>query len=211
MTIQNGQLIIDLTGSLITLLILGFWAGLGWFQGFRYIVTIAGAVTLGYLLTVRADAIVNFVNGLYSFLIRFFNFISPNLASLFPPPDIIPNNAQAPLLLRVIVFFIFLAIGIGWKGPWETRLPGWSGFQQMRLLGGLTGFYTGVLFISALATFWQAGAVFVNFPETLAIILGSLPTMTGIIPVFLASFIFLMIIVSFSLFLRGLSAPAPKK
>jgi hypothetical protein len=212
MRIVDGQLIIDLTGSLITLVILAAWTGLGWSRGFRYMVTIAGAVTLGYLLTVQADTIVRFVNGLYSFVIRFFNFISPSLASIFPPPNIIPDNAQAPLLLRVIVFFIFLAIGIGWKGPWEgAPLKGFSGFQQMRMLGAFTGFYTGVLFISALATFWQEGAVFVNFPATLALILGSLPTLTGIVPVFLAAFIFLMLIVSFNLFLRGLSAPAAGK
>jgi len=211
MTIENGRIIIDLTGSLLTLAILGFWTWLGWFNGFRYIVTIAIFVTLGYLLTVRADVIVSFVNGIYSFFIRFFNFISPNLASIFPPPPIIPENAEAPLLLRVIVFFLLLAIGIGWKGPWETRLPGWQGFQQMRLLGAFTGFYIGVLIISAIATFWQAGSQYVNFSDNLQLILNGLPTLTNIIPVFLAAFIFLMIIVAFNLFLRGLSAPAGKK
>jgi hypothetical protein len=211
MSIENGRLIIDLTGSLLTLLIIGIWVWLGWFQGFRYIVTIALFVTLGYLLTVRADVIVSFVNGLYSFIIRFFNFISPNLASIFPSPPIIPENAEAPLLLRVIVFFLLLAIGVGWKGPWETRLPGWSGFQQMRLLGAFTGFYIGVLFVSAIATFWQAGSPFVNFSDNLAIMLNSLPTLTNIIPVFLAAFIFLMIIVSLNLFLRGLPPPQGKK
>jgi hypothetical protein len=211
MTIENGRIIIDLTGSLLTLAILAFWTWLGWFNGFRYIVTIAIFVTLGYLLTVRADVIVSFVNGIYSFFIRFFNFISPNLASIFPPPPIIPENAEAPLLLRVIVFFLLLAIGIGWKGPWETRLPGWQGFQQMRLLGAFTGFYIGVLIISAIATFWQAGSQYVNFSDNLQLILNGLPTLTNIIPVFLAAFIFLMIIVAFNLFLRGLSAPAGKK
>jgi len=211
MTIENGRVIIDLTGSVLTLAILGFWTWLGWFNGFRYIVTIAIFVTLGYLLTVRADVIVSFVNGIYSFFIRFFNFISPNLASIFPPPPIIPENAEAPLLLRVIVFFLLLAIGIGWKGPWETRLPGWQGFQQMRLLGAFTGFYIGLLIISAMATFWQAGSPYVNFSDNLVLILNGLPTLTNIIPVFLAAFIFLMIIVAFNLFLRGLSAPAGKK
>jgi hypothetical protein len=211
MRLENGQLIIDLAGSFVTLAILTFWTLLGWYQGFRYIVTIAIFVTLGYLLTVRADVIVNFVNGLYSFIIRFFNFLSPNLASIFPPPPIIPENAEAPLLLRVIVFFLFLAIGVGWKGPWESRLPGWSGFQQMRLLGAFTGFYIGVLFVSALATFWQAGSPYVNFPDNLSILLSGLPTLANIIPVFLAAFIFLMIIVSLNLFLRGLSAPQGKK
>ncbi|HEX9369465.1 MAG TPA: hypothetical protein VF897_00590 [Roseiflexaceae bacterium] len=211
MRVVDGQLIIDLTGSLITITIIGFWTILGWYQGFRYIVTIALFVTLGYLLTVQADAIVNFVNGFYGFLIRFFNFLSPNFASIFPPAPIIPDNVQAPLLLRVIVFFLFLAIGIGWRGPWETRLPGWVGNRQMRLLGAFTGFYIGVLFVSALATFWQAGSQFVTFPDALAVILSGLPTLTGIVPVFLAAFIFLMVIVSFSLFLRGLSAPAAGK
>ena len=211
MTLENGRLIIDLTGSLLTLGILGFWTWLGWFQGFRYIVTIALFVTLGYLLTVRADVIVSFVNGIYSFIIRFFNFISPNLASIFPPPPIIPENAEAPLLLRVIVFFLLLAIGVGWKGPWETRLPGWQGFQQMRLLGAFTGFYIGALIISAIAVFWQAASPYVNFSENMQLILNGLPTLTNIIPVFLAAFIFLIIIVSFNLFLRGLSTPAGKK
>ena len=211
MTIENGRLIIDLTGSLLTLAILAFWTWLGWFNGFRYIVTIAIFVTLGYLLTVRADVIVNFVNAIYSFIIRFFNFISPNLASIFPPPPIIPENAEAPLLLRVVVFFLLLAIGIGWKGPWETRLPGWQGFHQMRLLGAFTGLYVGVLITSALATFWQAGSSYLNFSDNLTILLNSLPTFANIIPVFLASFIFLMIIVSFNLFLRGLATPAGRK
>ena len=211
MTLENGRLIIDLTGSLLTLAILGVWVWVGWFQGFRYIVTIAIFVTLGYLLTVRADVIVGFVNGIYSFIVRFFNFLSPNLAVIFPDPPIIPENAEAPLLLRVIVFFLLLAIGVGWKGPWETRLPGWQGFQQMRLLGAFTGFYIGLLVVSAIATFWQAGSPYVSFSENLAIILNSLPTLTNIIPVFLAAFIFLMIIVSFNLFLRGLSAPAGRK
>ena len=211
MTLENGRLIIDLTGSLLTLGILGFWTWLGWFQGFRYIVTIALFVTLGYLLTVRADVIVSFVNGIYSFIIRFFNFISPNLASIFPPPPIIPENAEAPLLLRVIVFFLLLAIGVGWKGPWETRLPGWQGFQQMRLLGAFTGFYIGALMISAIAVFWQAASPYVNFSENMQLILNGLPTLTNIIPVFLAAFIFLIIIVSFNLFLRGLSTQPGKK
>jgi hypothetical protein len=209
MTLENGRLIIDLTGSLLTLLIIGFWVVVGWNQGFRYIVTIALFVTLGYLLTVRADVIVGFVNGIYSFVIRFFNFISPNLAVIFPSSPIIPENAEAPLLLRVIVFFLLLAIGVGWKGPWEFRLPGWQGFQQMRLLGAFTGFYIGVLFVSAIATFWEAGSPYVSFSDNLAVILNSLPTLTNIIPVFLAAFIFLMIIVSLNLFLRGLPPPPP--
>jgi hypothetical protein len=211
MTLENGRLIIDLTGSLLTLLIIGFWVVLGWSEGFRYIVTIAIFVTLGYLLTVRADVIVGFVNAIYSFFIRFFNFISPNLAIIFPSPPIIPENAEAPLLLRVIVFFLLLAVGVGWKGPWETRLPGWQGNQQMRLLGAFTGFYIGILMVSAIATFWQAGSPYVSFSDNLAVILNSLPTLSNIIPVFLAAFIFLMIIVSFNLFLRGLSAPAGRK
>src|SRR4051812_27407325 len=211
MTLENGRLIIDLTGSLLTLLIIGFWVAVGWNQGFRFIVTIAIFVTLGYLLTVRADVIVSFVNGIYSFFIRFFNFISPNLASIFPAPPIIPENAEAPLLLRVIVFILLLTIGIGWKAPWETRLPGWQGFQQMRLLGAFTGFYTGVLIVSAIATFWAAGSPYVSFSENLTLMLNSLPTMINIIPVFLAAFIFLMIIVAFNLFLRGLSSPSGKK
>jgi hypothetical protein len=210
MRLENGQLIIDLAGSFITLVILTFWTVLGWYQGFRYIVTIALFVTLGYLLTVRADVIVGFVNGFYSFIVRFFDFLSPRLASIFPPPPIIPENVEAPLLLRVIVFFLCLAIGIGWKGPWETQLPGWLGQRQMRLLGAFTGFYIGILFVSAIATFWQAASPYVNFSDNLSIILSSLPTLTNIIPVFLAAFIFLMIIVSFNLFLRGLSAQGRK-
>jgi len=94
---------------------------------------------------------------------------------------------------------------------WATRLPGWQGFQQMRLLGAFTGFYIGLLIISAMATFWQAGSPYVNFSDNLVLILNGLPTLTNIIPVFLAAFLFLMIIVAFNLFLRGISAPAVKK
>lgn len=211
MTIEGGRIIIDLTGSLLTILILGFWTGLGWSQGFRYILTIAIFVTLGYLLTVRADVIVDFVNGLYSFMIRFFNFVSPNFASIFPPTPIIPPNAEAPLLLRVVVFILLLAIGIGWKGPWETTLRGWQGFQQQRILGALTGLYVGLLIISATAVFWQAAAPLVNFGDTLTAMLNSLDTFENIVPVFLASFLFLLMIVGFVTFLRGLQAPAARK
>ena len=106
-------------------------------------------MTLGYLLTVRADVIVSFVNGIYSFFIRFFNFISPNLASYLPASPIIPENAEAPLLLRVIVFFLY------WRSAWAGKAPGrhdcraGRATQQMRLLGAFTGFYIGVLFVSA--------------------------------------------------------------
>ncbi|MEN9936261.1 MAG: hypothetical protein RLZZ387_2840 [Chloroflexota bacterium] len=213
MRLENGQLIIDLTGSLLTFLLLGFWTALGWSRGFRYILTIAMFTTLGYLLTVRADVIVTLVNGLYGFIVRFFNFISPTLTAILPPTPIIPANAEAPLLLRVVVFIILLAVGVGWKGPWEgTPLSGWSGGnRQLRLLGGLTGLYTGILVVSAVAVFWAAGRGFVEFPPTLSAMLNSLPTFGATIPVFLASFIFLLMIVSLSVFVRGLQAPAGKK
>ncbi len=212
MTIQNGQIVIDLTGSLVTVLILGFWTALGWYNGFRYILTTALFVTFGYLLTVRSDVIVNFVNGFYGFFIRFSNFLSPSLAAIFPDPPIIPPNAQAPLLLRVVVFIIFLVIGIGWKGPWETVLVGWQGFRQMRLLGALTGLYIGFLTISATAIFWQAGAQFIAQPNnTLALILNSLSTYSNIIPVLLASFLFLLLIAGTIAFFRGLRVAGAKR
>jgi hypothetical protein len=211
MRLENGQLIIDLTGSLVTLLILTFWTALGWSRGFRYILTIAMFTTLGYLLTVRADVIVSLVNGLYGFIIRFFNFISPVIAGIFPPAPIVPANAEAPLLLRVVVFVVLLAVGVGWKGPWEgDPMKGWSGGnRQLRLLGGLTGLYTGVLLISAIATFWAAGRGLVTFPPSLTVILNSLPAFTTTIPVFLASFMFLLLIVGLSVFLNGLRPAAP--
>lgn len=212
MTIENGQIIIDLTGSLVTVLILAFWTTLGWYNGFRYILTTAIFVTLGYLLTVRSDVIVNFVNGFYNFFIRFFNFLSPNLAAIFPAPPIIPTNAQAPLLLRVIVFVIFLVIGIGWTGPWETVLPGWQGARQMRLLGALTGLYIGFLTISATAIFWQSGSQFIAQPNsTLALILNSLSTYSNIIPVLLAAFLFLLLIAGTITFFRGLRVAGARK
>jgi hypothetical protein len=208
MRLENGLLIIDLTGSLVTLLILTFWTALGWTRGFRYILTIALFTTLGYLLSVRADVIVNLVNGLYSFIVRFFNFISPTIAVIFPAPPIVPTNAEAPLLLRVVVFVILVAVGVGWKGPWEgTPLTGWGDpkLRQLRILGALTGLYTGILIVSAIAVFWSSGRGFVSFPPSLTVVLNSLPTFNATIPVFLASFIFLLLIVSLSVFMRGLA------
>ncbi|MFO7166480.1 MAG: hypothetical protein DIU80_000480 [Chloroflexota bacterium] len=209
MRLENGLLIIDLTGSLVTLLILTFWTALGWTRGFRYILTIALFTTLGYLLSVRADVIVSLVNGLYSFIVRFFNFISPVIAGILPAPPIVPANAEAPLLLRVVVFVIMVAVGIGWTGPWEGQpMRGWSGSRQLRLLGGLTGLYSGILIISATAVFWAAGRGLVSFPPSLTVILNSLPTFAATIPVFLAAFIFLLLIVSLSVFLNGLRPAA---
>ena len=124
-------------------------------------------MTLGYLLTVRADVIVQLCQRGLQLHHPDFQLYQPQSGWYFPTPPIIPENAEAPLLLRVIVFFLLLAIGIGWKGPWETKLPGWQGHQQMRLLGAFTGFYIGALIISAIAVFWQAASPYVNFSQNL--------------------------------------------
>lgn len=197
MRIENGLLIIDLTGSLVPSIIFIVWMALGWSRGFRWIVTIAGAITLGYLLTVQnGGIIVNLVNGIYDFFLRFINFISPSIAALFPPPPVITANAQAPLLLRILIFFVLLIIGISYTGPWEGKpLSGWNGYRPMRLLGLATGFYIALLMISAIASFWNEGRDFVTFPSLLTLILNSFQTYQSVISVFLVAFIGLLILI----------------
>ncbi|HMP38780.1 MAG TPA: hypothetical protein PKA05_00210, partial [Roseiflexaceae bacterium] len=194
MRFENGQIIIDLTGSLVSTLIFAGWMLFGWARGFRYIVTIAGGLTLGYLLTVQGGGVVvNFVNAFYGFFLRFLGFISAGLVDVLPPSPIIPATQQAPLLLRVLVFTLLFAVGISYTGPWEGGgLRGFAGNRQLRLLGAFAGFYSALLLVNALAIFWAEGRQFVEFPEPLMIALNSLNPNIEIVSVFLVAFLGLL-------------------
>jgi hypothetical protein len=210
MSIVDGRIIIDIPLTVISLSILLAFTAWGWSRGYRYMVTIALAVTLGYLVTVQANSIVQIVNALYAFMIRLLSILVPPVANIFPPPPIIPDNQEAPWLLRVLAFYVLFFVGIGWKGPWETQVL--RGFavdpktRQLRLLGALTGFYVGILFTSAAATFWEQSSVDVqdSVPGWLAVTLASLPTYSSVITVFIAAFGLLLAITLFLQFVRSL-------
>lgn len=212
MSIQGGQIIISLPISIITIAIIAGFTVWGWSRGYRYMLTIALAVTIGYWVTVQASSIVGIVNALYAFFRRFFEILSPPVANLFPPGEIIPADSQAPLLLRVLTFYLLFAIGVAWKGPWEgSPLKGFQGgSQQLRLLGALSGFYTGILFTGATAQFWREASVFVrnSLPGGVSAVLDSLNTFDTVTIVFIVAFMILLGITLFLQFLRSLQASA---
>lgn len=190
---------IDLSGSFVTYLILLVLGVLGWIWGFRYIVSMAVFTTVAYLLTVQSgNFIVGLINRTYSNMPKLVAFATGgDTASVAPLGPIIPENLEAPLLLRVLVFVALLAIGIGYSFPWEGGKPlgGWGGKRPLRIMGALTGLYTAVLLISALATFWNDLARAVNVPPLLATALGSLPTWSGIVPSTIAAFVITLLVV----------------
>jgi hypothetical protein len=189
---------IDLGSAFLSNAILLVLAIIGFSRGFRYMVSIALFTTVGYLLTVQGgNYIVGLINRIWSSLPRLFAFVTGgNAGSVDPLPPIIPDNLEAPLLLRVLVFVALLAVGIGYAWPWEGKpLSGFQGARQMRVLGGLTGLYIGVLIVSALATFWaQASGVWQASP-TLSRALAGLPNYTAIVPSVIAAFFVLLAII----------------
>ncbi|HWQ15792.1 MAG TPA: hypothetical protein VNL77_23525 [Roseiflexaceae bacterium] len=187
---------IDLGSAFVTNLILLVLAIFGFSRGFRYMVSIALFTTIGYLLTVQGgNYIVGLINRIWSSLPRLFALLTGG-GGAEPLPPIIPDNLQAPLLLRVLVFLGLLAVGIGYAWPWEGKpLAGFQGFRQLRVLGALTGLYIGVLLISALATFWsQASAVWEASP-LLERALSGLPNYAGVVPSAIAAFFVLLVVV----------------
>lgn len=191
---------IDLGSTIVTYAILIGLAAYGFSRGFRYMLSIAIFETIGYLLTVQSgNFIVGLVNRFYSNLPKLFAFLlgrDPSTIDALGP--LIPDNFQAPLLLRVLVFIALLAVGIGYAWPWEGKpLTGFdfNKDRQLRLLGGLAGLYIAVLGISAAATFWAEASQSVNPPPLLATALSGLPDFLPIIPSVIASFGILLVII----------------
>ncbi|MCS6840722.1 MAG: hypothetical protein NZ699_14335 [Roseiflexus sp.] len=190
---------IDLSGPFVTYLIFALLGILGWVQGFRYIVSLGLMTTLAYLIAVQGgDFIVGLINRTYSNLPRLAAFLTGgDTTGVAPLGPIIPENLEAPLLLRVLVFVALVAIGIGYTFPWKGKpLSGWGGNRPLRILGALTGLYTAVLLTSAAAIFWREFAPTAAVPDMLATALNSLPTWTGIIPSTITAFVITLLVVT---------------
>jgi hypothetical protein len=215
MTTDNGLIIINLGSSIVTYTILIVLAALGWRHGFRYMLSIALFITIGYLLTVQGgNFVVGLVNRFYSNGPKLFAFAlgrDPSTVEALPP--LIPDNFQAPLLLRVLVFLSLLAVGIGYAWPWETKLAPGQKAQAMRILGLLTGLYIGVLGISAIKTFWIDAPESLNQGGLISTTLNGLPDFAGIVPSVIGAFFILLIVIiilRFDRIFRPDPAPARK-
>lgn len=189
---------IDLGSAFVTNAVLITLAALGFSRGFRYMVSIGLFTTIGYILTVQGgNYIVGLINRIWGSLPRLFALLTGG-GSAEPLPPIIPDNLEAPLLLRVLVFIALVAVGIGYAWPWEGKPIGtnWAQFRQMRILGLLTGLYIGVLSISALSTFWsQAAGVWQPESPLLRQVLVGLPNFGAIVPAVIAAFFVLIAII----------------
>jgi hypothetical protein len=192
---------IDLGSTFVTNLILLGLAFIGFSRGFRYMVSIALFTTIGYLLTVQGgNYIVGLINRIWSSLPRLLAFVTAqNPSAVDPLPAIIPDNLQAPLLLRVLVFIALLAVGIGYAWPWEGKpLVGFDFSPKdrpLRVLGLLTGLYVAVLLISAIAVFYAQGGALVAFSPAIDRALGGLPNYTAVVPSVIAAFFVLLVII----------------
>jgi len=190
---------IDLSGPFVTYSILAALGIFGWVWGFRYIVSLGLLTTIAYLVSVQGgNFIVDLINRTYSNLPRLAVFLTGgSTADVAPLGPIIPENLEAPLLLRVLLFIALVAIGIGYSFPWEGKpLGGWGGKRPLRILGALTGLYTAVLLTSAVSIFWREFAPTVEVSPTLATALNSLPTWTSIIPSTITAFVITLLIVT---------------
>lgn len=215
MSIDNGSIIINFGSSIVTYAILIALGALGWRNGFRYMLSIAIFITIGYLLTVQGgDYVVGLLNRFYSNGPKLFAFaLGRDPASIEALPPLIPNNFQAPLLLRVLVFGALLAVGYGYAWPWETVLKPSDKAQSMRILGLLTGLYIAVLGISAIAVFWAAAPESLNRPNLLTSALNGLPNYQPIVPSVIGAFLILLIVIillRFDRIFRPDGAPAKK-
>jgi hypothetical protein len=215
MTTDNGLIIINLGSSIVTYTVLIVLAALGWRHGFRYMLSIALFITIGYLLTVQGgNFVVGLVNRFYSNGPKLFAFAlgrDPSTVDALPP--LIPDNFQAPLLLRVLVFLALLAVGIGYAWPWETKLAPGQKAQSMRILGLLTGLYIGVLGISAIKTFWIDAPESLNQGGLISTTLNGLPDFAGIVPSVIGAFFILIVVIiilRFDRIFRPDAAPARK-
>jgi hypothetical protein len=178
-------------------LLIGFGL-LGWVRGFRYMVSIAIFLTIGYTLAVQGGGfIVGLVNRFWTQLPRLFGFLlgrSP--AEIDPFDPLIPDNFEAPLLFRLLVFIALLLVGIVKAWPWEGKpLTGFKGGSQpMRILGAASGVYIGVLGVSAVSIFWNELGRSLDLPEPLLVALNGLPTYADIMPSVIGAFLVLIII-----------------
>jgi hypothetical protein len=216
MSTDNGLIIINLGSSIVTYTILIALVVAGWQRGFRYMLSIALFMTIGYLLTVQGgDFVVGLVNRFYSNGPKLFAFaLGRDPASALALPPLIPDNFQAPLLLRVLVFIALLAVGIGYAWPWEATLKPTDKAQTMRILGLLIGLYIGVLGISAISTFWEAAPESLNRPGLVTSALNGLPNYAPIIPSVIGAFFILLIVIillRFDRVFRPDPPPAAKK
>jgi len=214
MTTDNGLIIINLGSSIVTYTILIILAALGWRHGFRYMLSIAIFITIGYLLTVQGgNFVVGLVNRFYSNGPKLFAFAlgrDPSTVDALPP--LIPDNFQAPLLLRVLVFLALLAVGIGYAWPWETKLAPGQKAQSLRILGLLTGLYIGVLGISAIKTFWIDAPESLNQGGLISTTLNGLPDFAAIVPSVIGAFFILLVVIIILRFDRVFRPdPAPAK
>jgi hypothetical protein len=214
MTTDNGLIIINLGSSIVTYTILIILAALGWRHGFRYMLSIAIFITIGYLLTVQGgNFVVGLVNRFYSNGPKLFAFAlgrDPSTVDALPP--LIPDNFQAPLLLRVLVFLALLAVGIGYAWPWETKLAPGQKAQSIRILGLLTGLYIGVLGISAIKTFWIDAPESLNQGGLISTTLNGLPDFAAIVPSVIGAFFILLVVIIILRFDRVFRPdPAPAK
>ncbi len=215
MSIDNGVIIINLGSSIVTYAILIGLGALGWRNGFRYMLSIAIFITIGYTLTVQAgNYVVTLLNRFYTNLPKLFAFaLGRDFTSVETLPPLIPDNFQAPLLLRVLVFIALLAVGIGYAWPWESVLKPTDKAQSMRVLGLILGLYVGVLGISAISAFWAAAPESLNQPNLLTAILNGLPNYQPIVPSMIGAFIVLLIVIillRFDRIFRPDAAPAKK-
>jgi hypothetical protein len=204
MRFEGDQLIIDLSGPLVALLLYGGFTLYGWARGFRQIVTLAGALTLGYLLTVRGDgAVVALVNGAYAAAVRVVGMLGPGIADTLPATPLIASSLEAPLLLRALVFGILVAVGGSYDGPWnDGGLRGLVGDAQQRMLGAGTGFYCALLLINALAVFWGAARTLIDPGGPLTTALDSLRPNPDVAAVFIMTFVGVVIFVVITRFNR---------
>jgi len=210
MTISDGTITINFGSIIVTYAILIGLAYLGWNKGFRYMLSIAVFVTIGYLLTVQGgDFVVGLINRFYSNAPKLAAFAigrDPSTVEALPP--LIPDNFQAPLLLRVLVFVALLAVGIVQTWPWEGQpLKPNDKAQNMRILGLLTGLYIGVLGVSAISTFWSAAPEALNQPNLLTTALNGLPNYAPIIPSVIGAFFILLVVIILVRFNRVWRAP----
>jgi hypothetical protein len=189
------MIVIDLGSAIVTYTILIALAIMGWARGFRYMLSIAIFITIGYLLTVQGgNFIVGLVNRFYTNGPKLAAFaLGRDPASVDSLPPLIPDNFQAPLLLRVLVFFALLAVGVAYAWPWEGKpMSGFQGNRPVRVLGALTGLYIGVLGISALSTFWIETGGNLNLPDLIVAALNGLPNYSPIVPSVIAAFFILL-------------------
>jgi hypothetical protein len=192
------MIVIDLGSTIVTYALLIALGLLGWVRGFRYMLSIALFITVGYLLTVQGEGfVVGLVNRIWTQLPRLFAFIlgrSPQDVALFDP--LIPEGLDAPLLFRVLVFVSLLLVGIVKAWPWEGKpMQGFKGGSQpIRILGAATGVYIGVLSISALSTFWRDSGATLNLPPDVITALNALPTFENIIASVIGAFFVLLLV-----------------